>query len=173
MLAFIILCIVFLTYIAVDSNKIHNAGTISLAVDGKKVTLNGVEIMLEIINRDSEVERVIKSEIVKGKFIFIDVSDCGVRLKFSIPMEVYGGEADIEVWAEYFIAYYIENKYYTNDFNIDISINTTDGIVTAGGFVKTKGDPQKYIFHQGEQNISEDIFIYLGVTGGSAFIPTE
>jgi len=175
----IILCVFILIYsalfiyIAIDSNRIHNTGTISLKVDGKKKPLDGVEIILESIDRNSDVMDVKKSEIEKGEFSFSAGSDSGVRIKFIVPMDLYDGGKDINISAEYFTAYFIENKYLINDFNIEISITTKSNIVNASGYVKTEGDPRKYSLGHAEQIISFDDTIILGATGAYAFMPIE
>ena len=151
--AFIIFCLVFALILDGGENSIpsrlswyHNKEIINLAVDGQKVVLDNIDIVLSSDGCEA------KGKIRNGKFKFKQ-GDYGNNVCiFIIPAELYSGQIDIIVKADY----WSYCSWDVNDFNINISIATTSGVsVYADGFVKTKSEKAAGYFKAVAKEISD------------------
>jgi len=138
--------------------RYQNTGKISLEIDGNETTLNNVGITFSI-----DDDLVGKGKIKNGKFKFWRGNYGANICKFKIPAELYEGQTDIFFEVRYFSG----NCWEINDFNINLSITTDDGIkVYADGFVKIEGDRELYNFEALSKEITEkDNIINLYASG--------
>lgn len=128
--------------------RYQNIGRISLEIDGNETALNNIDITLNL----NEVVK--KGKIRNGKFKFWNGVKGHNTCKFKIPAKIYGGQTDIFFEADY-ISVYDGN---INNFNIDISIITDDGIrVYATGVIKIESyiEPYEYDFEAVSKEITE------------------
>jgi len=138
--------------------RYQNTGKIHLEIEGDEVTLNNIDITFNLDENSVE-----KGKITNGKFKFWKGDYGSNTCNLKIPAELYEGQTDIIFEVEYFSG----NKWNINDFNINISITTINGIkVYANGFVKTKSYKDPYDFGAVSKEITEKdniIRLYAGI----------
>jgi len=138
--------------------RYQNTGRILLKIDGNETTLNNTDITFKL-NEDL----IEKRKITNGEFKFWKGEYGSNTCNFKIPAELYEGQTDIIFEVEYIGG----NNWNINDFNINISITTVNGIkVYANGFVKTKSYMDPYDFGPVSKEITEKdniIRLYAGI----------